>query len=48
MTLTEFAEFSEPRQNPNVVMVSRDTPYLTTDTFLDVVVKKIIPLLSPG
>ena len=29
-------------------MVTRDTPYLTTDTFLDVVVKKIFPLLSLG
>ena len=27
-------------------MVARDTPYLTTDTFLDIVVNKIIPLLS--
>ena len=29
-------------------MVTRDTPYLTIDTFLDVVVKKIFPLLSLG
>ena len=27
-------------------MVTRDAPYLTTDTFLDVVVNKDIPLLS--
>ena len=29
-------------------MVTRDTPYLTTATFLDVVVKNIFPLLSLG
>ena len=29
-------------------MCSRDTPYLTTDTFLDVVVEMICPLLSVG
>ena len=29
-------------------MVTRDIPYLTIDTFLDVVVKKIFPLLSLG
>ena len=29
-------------------MVTRDTPYLTTDIFLDVVAKKIFPLLSLG
>ena len=29
-------------------MVTRDTPYLTTVTLLDVVVKKIFPLLSLG
>ena len=29
-------------------MVASGTPYLTTDTFLDVVVKKIFPLLSLG
>ena len=27
-------------------MITRDTPYLTRDTFLDVVAKKIFPLLS--
>ena len=34
MTFTEFAEFSESRQNPKVVMVTRDTPNLIIDTFL--------------
>ena len=29
-------------------MVTRDTPYLTIDTFPDVVGKKIFPLLSLG
>ena len=29
-------------------MITRDIPYLTTDTFLDVVVKTIFPLLSLG
>ena len=29
-------------------MVTRDPPYLTIDIFLDVVVKKIFPLLSLG
>ena len=29
-------------------MITRDTPYLTTETFPDVVVKKKFPLLSLG
>ena len=29
-------------------MVTRDTPFLRTETVLDVVVKKILPLLSLG
>ena len=40
MTLTEFAEFSESRQNTTSGMVTRNTPHLTTDTFPDVVVNK--------
>ena len=40
-----FTGFSESRQNPKVV-VTGDTPYLTIDTLLDVVVKGKFPLLS--
>ena len=43
MTFTEFSEFSESRQNPEVVWLPE-----TTDTFLNVVVKKIFLLLFLG
>ena len=43
-----FTEFSESRQNSKVVWLPGETPYLTTDRFLDVVVKKIFLLLSLG
>ena len=45
MNVTEFREFMKKSKSS---MVTRDILYLTTDTFLDVVVKSNFPLLSVG
>ena len=44
MTLTEFSYKTKSKSS----IVTRDTPYLTTDTFLDVVVDKDISITVSG
>ena len=44
MTFVEFIKFSESLSKSSVV--TRDSPYLTTDIFLHAVVKMKFPLLS--
>ena len=49
MTFSEFSKFSESWQNPWAeMMITRDILHLTTDKFLDVVVKTNFPGLSVG